>query len=172
MRKFITDILAKANLGVEQNAYVLGTVGIGTTSPIYQFDITTANYKSFRIQSSDDALITIGSTVASSQFYSIGASGIGSGQGSNLFWIGRSTNNPSGLLTKDFVINSSGNVGIGTTSPGFRLDVAGVTSDWASRFTSNANASAYFANGAGYGAYIDAGTNATSSTYLMSLVSN
>jgi hypothetical protein len=125
MRKFITDILAKTNLGVEQNAYVLGTVGIGTTSPIYQFDITTANYKSFRIQSSDDALITIGSTVASSQFYSIGASGIGSGQGSNLFWIGRSTNNPSGLLTKDFVINSSGNVGIGITNPSYKLDVAG-----------------------------------------------
>ena len=39
MRKFITDILAKANLGVEQNAYVLGTVGIGTSSPVAKFDV-------------------------------------------------------------------------------------------------------------------------------------
>lgn len=85
-----------------------GYVGINMTSPVYQFDITTANYKSFRIQSSDDALITMGSTVASSQFYSIGVSSNTSGQGSNLFWIGTSTNNPSGSLTKNFTLSSSG----------------------------------------------------------------
>lgn len=90
-----------------------GYVGVNMTTPVYQFDITTANYKSFRIQSSDDALITIGSTVASSQFYSIGASSNTSGQGSNLFWIGRSTNNPSGALTKDFLVKSNGDVQIG-----------------------------------------------------------
>ncbi len=85
-----------------------GGVGIGTTNPIFQFDISTANYRSFRIQSSDDALITMGSTIASSQFYSIGVSSNTSGQGANLFWIGTSTNNPSGTLTKNLIINSSG----------------------------------------------------------------
>jgi hypothetical protein len=69
-------------------------------------------------------------------------------------------------------ITSAGNVGIGTTSPGFRLDVAGAVSDWATRFYSNASASAYFANGGGYGGYIDAGSNASSSTYLLQLISN
>jgi hypothetical protein len=87
-----------------------GSVGVGTTTPVYQFDINTSNYKSVRIQSSDDALITMGSTVASSQFYSIGVSSNTSGQGSNLFWIGTSTNNPSGTLTKNLIINSTGTV--------------------------------------------------------------
>jgi hypothetical protein len=94
-----------------------GNVGIGNTSPTYSFDICTANYRSMRIQSSDDALITMGSTLASSQFYSIGVSSNVSGQGSNLFWIGTSTNNPSGTLTKNLVITCAGNVGIGTSSP-------------------------------------------------------
>ena len=85
-----------------------GYVGINMTTPIYQLDVTTANYKSFRIQSSDDALMTIGSTVASSQFYSIGVSSATSGQGANLFWIGTSTNNPSGTLTKNFTLNATG----------------------------------------------------------------
>jgi len=102
-----------------------GMVGINMTTPIYQLDVTTANYKSFRIQSSDDALITMGSTVASSQFYSIGVSSSVSGQGANLFWIGTSTNNPSGTLTKNFTLNATGNVGINTTTLGERFNING-----------------------------------------------
>lgn len=103
-----------------------GRVGIGIAAPVYQLDVCTSNYKSLRIQSSDDALITMGSTVASSQFYSIGVSSNTSGQGSNLFWIGTSTNNPSGTLTKNLIINCSGNVGIAISpSSNYKLGVTG-----------------------------------------------
>jgi hypothetical protein len=104
-----------------------GAVGIGTTTPLYQFDINTANYRSMRIQSSDDAIITLGSTIASSQNYSIGVSSNTSGQGTNLFWIGTSTSNPSGILTKNLVITSAGNVGIGTSSPNSILEISSTT---------------------------------------------
>ena len=105
-----------------------GRVGIGIASPVYQLDVCTSNYKSLRIQSSDDALITMGSTLASSQFYSIGVSSNASGQGSNLFWIGASTNNPSGTLTKNLIINCSGNVGIAISpSSNYKLGVTGAS---------------------------------------------
>ena len=105
-----------------------GRVGIGIAAPVYQLDVCTSNYKSLRIQSSDDTLITMGSTLASSQFYSIGVSSNASGQGSNLFWIGASTNNPSGTLTKNLIINCSGNVGIAISpSSNYKLGVTGAT---------------------------------------------
>jgi hypothetical protein len=111
-----------------------GNIGVSTTSPVYQFDINTSNYKSLRIQSSDDALITIGSTVASSQFYSIGVSSNTSGQGSNLFWIGISTNNPSGTLTKNLIINSTGTVYPGSNGT---QDLGTSSLRWGTVFTSD-----------------------------------
>jgi hypothetical protein len=143
-----------------------GMVGINMTTPIYQFDITTANYKSFRIQSSDDALMTIGSTIASSQFYSIGVSSSVSGQGANLFWIGTSTNNPSGTLTKNFTLSATGaatfsnNVSVNglATSANYKLGVTGAA------FISGANNKGVFiTDSASYGSIV--GLNSAISVY-------
>jgi hypothetical protein len=85
-----------------------GLVGIGTSNPTYSLDLNASSYKTFRIQANDDVVMTFGSTIASSQYWSVTATANGSGQGSNVFFIGRSTNNPSGLLTKDFTLSSTG----------------------------------------------------------------
>ena len=100
--------------------------GINNDTPTYALDLATnssLNYKAFRIQSVDDALITLGSTIASSQNWTFGASSNTSGQGANLFFIGTSTN-AAGSVSQKLVIKSDGKVGIGT-SPTYNLDVVG-----------------------------------------------
>ena len=100
--------------------------GINNDSPLYALDVatnTTNTFKAFRIQSVDDALITLGSTVASSQNWTFGASSNTSGQGANLFFIGTSNNTASSISQK-VVIKSDGKVGIGTV-PTYNLDVLG-----------------------------------------------
>ena len=93
-----------------------GNVGIGTNSPVFQLDVNASSYKAFRVQANDDVVMTFGSTVSTSQYWTMVATTNSSGQGvNNSFFIGRSTSNPSGLLTKDFIITSSGTVGINTT---------------------------------------------------------
>ena len=86
-----------------------GRLLLGTaTEGSYQLDISANGYRAFRIQGNDDVIMTIGSTISSSQNWTFGATANGSGQGSNLFFIGTSTNNPSGTLTKNFQIASTG----------------------------------------------------------------
>ena len=79
---------------------------------------------------------------------------------------------PSGVYTKmittgdTYLARDGGRVGIGTTGPGFELEVNGPAGNWAERFVSG-GAMAYFAHSSGYGAYIDAGSSAGSGTYAL-----
>jgi len=101
-----------------------GNVGIGTTSPSYALDILNSGFQLQRLLSpNNDALITLGSNIASSQYWTFGATSNISGQGSNLFTIDTSNINGGGV-TQRLVINSSGNVGIGTTTPQSALAVS------------------------------------------------
>jgi hypothetical protein len=68
------------------------------------------------------------------------------------------------------IFYNGGNVGIGTTGPLWPLEVVSSSTTWAVGFqntNSSSPAQAYFAQGAGYGGYIDAGSNASSSTYVL-----
>ncbi|QQG53037.1 MAG: hypothetical protein HY931_02275 [Candidatus Falkowbacteria bacterium] len=104
-----------------------GNVGIGTTSPVHKLDISGGNYTNqLRVISSDPAGtgITLESTDTGGREFSIISTGTGDypGAGTLTFW-----DNTNGAVAASarMVINSAGNVGIGQTSPGTKLDVSG-----------------------------------------------
>lgn len=101
-----------------------GNVGIGITSPSYKLSVNGA----IGIEASEEYLYfhssaTVGSN-ARAKIRAIGAGG-GSGYGGDLRI---STRKPNNVWNEDaVVIDSSGNVGIGTTSPSSKLDVYSAT---------------------------------------------
>ena len=93
-----------------------GNLGIGTSSPNYRADVLSSNFRSLRVQSSgDDAIITMGSQIASSQYWSIIATSNTSGQGANRFLINTTDANAGGTVTNRLCLDASGNLGLGVT---------------------------------------------------------
>jgi hypothetical protein len=96
-------------------------VGIGTTSPGVKLDV------SGQVKAATTAAVVLNITGLGSG-YADAVNGVAtiysentSGPGGNVLKVG-SAFSPNGLIVKD-----TGNVGIGTTSPGVKLDVAGTT---------------------------------------------
>ena len=116
-----------------------GNVGVGTTGPQTKLDVNgSANIGGGTMDATYGAVIrSPDNTVRTSlklmplnetQYLSLGYEGIG--QGSAALNIGTLSSNPVQFFTNGssntrMVIDNQGNVGIGTTSPGFLLDVAG-----------------------------------------------
>ncbi|MBI3949879.1 MAG: tail fiber domain-containing protein [Acidobacteria bacterium] len=92
-----------------------GNVGIGTINPLTKLTVQTAagNYGFIHT----DGTITVGSYVGGSQSGAVGG------------WLGTRSNHQLHFFTNNgqssMTIATSGNVGIGTVNPGFKLDVAG-----------------------------------------------
>jgi hypothetical protein len=93
-----------------------GNVGIGTTAPGAKLHLSGAGATELRISS------TTSNTNSLLSFYevSIASWGIDAGQANGKFFI-KDLYNTNTRLT----IDASGNVGIGTTVPGYKLDVSG-----------------------------------------------
>jgi hypothetical protein len=89
-----------------------GNVGIGTASPTDLLHVSSA--------STTGTGLTVSSTDTGGREFSLKATGSGSGSGAGNFQIVDGTANANRLL-----IDSSGNVGIGTASPAAKLEVNG-----------------------------------------------
>jgi hypothetical protein len=108
-----------------------GNVGIGTASPDYKLDINSSStYKTIMLRANamgtrfDAALEFNAINVRTVPYARIGlqvtSASSGDETGGLTFW----TIN-SGTLSEKMSVTSTGNVGIGTTSPTFKLDVSG-----------------------------------------------
>jgi len=101
-------------LSVYGNAYISGSVGIGTTSPGAPLTIQNNNYLGLRIQA----------TGASDSYdiYRDAGTGFLSFKGVQATYSGFSFTTDLG---EKLTILNNGNVGIGTTTPAYKLDVVG-----------------------------------------------
>jgi len=100
-----------------------GNVGIGTNSPSYKLDVNFGSVSSAQARfssSGSDTAISLYNTATSGREYWVGSAGSGAGAGEGNFYIYDNTSKNIRM-----VINSSGNVGIGTTSPSEKLVVNG-----------------------------------------------
>src|SRR6266852_905480 len=126
--RFLTGVFAE-RMRIDAN----GNVGIGTTSPGAKLDLSGSTFLQYVTLSDATSYgaISFRETGGSSKGH-IGMTGSGSGStyigGANAFQIWNGQNTPMVFGTNGTErarIDASGNVGIGTTTPGYKLDVAG-----------------------------------------------
>jgi hypothetical protein len=99
-----------------------GNIGIGTTSPSYLLDLRQ-NYNGALVNiegSSDNIAIRLKNNQTGGREYRIISTAQGSGYGTGALALEDQTSGSARM-----VINNAGNVGIGTTAPTAKLDVAG-----------------------------------------------
>jgi hypothetical protein len=95
-----------------------GLLGLGVSAPSYKLHIS-AGTDLIRITSSNtDARINIGHSGNGGY---IGYANIGTGARNNVFYV----TTGAGTIGSGFIVDNDGNVGIGTTSPTYKLDVNG-----------------------------------------------
>ena len=107
-------------------------VGIGTTNPVTLLETTGAIHAHDASQGPDNGyngLIRVTRTPASGQYINLTRNGnvvwsLGTVYNSNTFAIGIGQATDSAFTAPTLSINTAGNVGIGTTSPGAKLDIS------------------------------------------------
>jgi hypothetical protein len=135
-----------------------GLVGIGTSSPSYKLDVSGAAASAIigaqvvNTDSSGYSNLILRNSGGTAKEYQLVVGGSTSASANN-FWLYDATAGQVRLL-----VSSSGNVGIGTTSPGTTLDVTGITRT-STYFSANDNG--YIRGDTAGELRIQAGTNGT-----------
>jgi hypothetical protein len=112
-----------------------GKIGIGTTTPNRVFHVVGSGETVVsEFERSGSVLVDIVSSGGSDTGIRFDSSGVSSytmgiDSGNNSFIIGRGLNDPSSLPYKDFVIDSSGNIGVGTINPQGKVDIVALSGD-------------------------------------------
>jgi hypothetical protein len=129
-----------------------GDVGIGTTTPTFRLVAANNNFDGVGLGSSSTySFVTLGGYFSSTA----GAAQVGYERSTGAFVFGNGTRD---VPTERMRIDSSGNVGIATGSPGFKLDVSGDAHTSGSVFTgSNTDGWGRFVNSGG-ALYFQAGS--------------
>ena len=101
-----------------------GNVGIGTTVPSYKLDVVSSDHKTIKAESTgnDRAEVLINKSGGTARSWSLAVAGSANGYSvaDKNFYIADTTGGAARL-----VINNSGNVGIGTSTPSYTLEVNG-----------------------------------------------
>lgn len=119
---------------------VSGSVGIGTSSPSYKLDVSGS------IRSAEGEIIATGNNASFRIYRTSGINYFDWASGQNLY-LGTVTSEGGAGRSNKMVILDSGYVGIGTSSPGFKLDVYTPGNNYA-RLNSGASGSVLIINGA------------------------
>jgi predicted acyltransferase (DUF342 family) len=142
---------------VKMSVLANGNVGIGTASPGNKLVVRGAgagyNDTIFRVERAADGLVAMTAGFAK--------------DGANSMFLGTATNHPLAFTTNDterMRIDTAGNVGIGTTSPAYKLDVLGGTLGQA-HVGNNADNGLYLMGITG-SAYINAGANFNGTNWI------
>ena len=122
-----------------------GSVGIGTTGPNARLHVNSTSAAAARIQgtSTDATVLIMMNDDTTPQSWGLGVSGtnnLGGASNNGNFYI-RDETRGAVVMT---INKTTGNVGIGTTSPNYKLDVNG-----------NINATSYRSNGTDYGEWME-----------------